>query len=117
MTAPRLYLDEDVDPLLARALADRGYNVLTTHQAGRISAKDSDQLAFAAQEARAILIHNVAHFAGLAVEYARMGWERSGVVLSDQFPLKVLLPRALRLLQRNTAETLRNRVVWLQDYS
>ena len=28
MTAPRLYLDEDVDPLLARILADRAFDVL-----------------------------------------------------------------------------------------
>ena len=61
MTAPRLYLDEDVDPLLARILADRGFDVLTTRDARRIAARDEDQLAFAAREGRAILTHNVAH--------------------------------------------------------
>jgi hypothetical protein len=30
--------------------------------------------------------------------------------------LKALLAPTLRFLQRNTAEILRNRVVWLQDF-
>jgi hypothetical protein len=116
MTAPRLYLDEDVDPLLARILADRGYDVLTTQEARRISATDADQLLFATQDRRAILTHNVAHFAFLAREHARTGLEHHGVVLSDQLPLKELLARTLRLLTRHTAETLHNQLVWLQDF-
>ena len=115
MTAPRLYLDEDVDPLLARVLLERGYDVLTTPQAGLVSASDADQIAFAAQEGRAILTHNVAHFAALAREYARSGWEHPGFVLSEQLPFKELLARTLRLLDRYSAEILRNQIVWLQD--
>lgn len=116
MTSPRLYLDEDVDPLLARVLTDRGYDVLTTQEARRLSSTDVDQLAFAAQAGRAILTHNTAHFAALAREYADTGVEHSGVVVSDQLPFKELLSRILRLLDNHTAENLRNRLVWLQDF-
>ena len=56
MTAPRLYLDEDVDPLLARILTQRGFDVLTTQDAGQRSATDADQLAFAARAGRALML-------------------------------------------------------------
>lgn len=116
MTIPRLYLDEDVDPLLARILTDRNFDVLTTRDAGRLTTTDSEQLAFAAQERRAILTHNIAHFAALAVQYARTERTHSGIALSEQLPLKELLKRMLRLLHQNTAGELHNRLIWLQDF-
>ena len=116
MTVPRLYLDEDVDPMLARVLMDRGYDVLTTIDAGRTSATDADQMAFAVREGRAILTHNVAHFSVLARQYALAGWEHHGVVLSDQLPLKELLARVLRFLDRHSADSVRNQIIWLQDF-
>ncbi|MEI8188916.1 MAG: DUF5615 family PIN-like protein [candidate division NC10 bacterium] len=116
MTAPRLYLDEDVDPLLARVLADRGYDVLTTQDACQVSSSDADQLAFAANAGRAIMTHNAAHFAMLARKYAQSGLEHHGIVLSDQLPFKELLARILRLLDHYTAENLRNQLIWLQAF-
>ena len=116
MTTPRLYLDEDVDPLLARVLTDRGYDVLTTQEARRLSSTDADQLAFAAQQGRAVLTHNAAHFAALARTYAVTGLAHAGVIVSDQLPFRDLLSRTLRLLHHHTAESLRNRLVWLQDF-
>jgi hypothetical protein len=37
-------------------------------------------------------------------------------VVSDQFPLKELLARVLRLLHHHTSESIHNRVIWLQDF-
>jgi len=116
MTTLRLYLDEDVDPLLARILTDRGFDVLTTQEAHRLSSTDADQLAFAVQQGRTILTHNTAHFAALARTYTLDGQEHAGVIVSDQLPLKDLLARTLRLLHNRTAESLQNRLVWLQDF-
>ena len=116
MTTPRLYLDEDVDPLLARVLTDRGYDVLTTQDARRVSSSDADQLAFAAKQGRTIITHNSAHFATLARKYAQSGLEHHGVVLSDQLPFKELLARTLRLLDHHSAEGLHNQLAWLQDF-
>jgi hypothetical protein len=62
------------------------------------------------------LTHNVAHFSRLAREWASAGREHAGIILSEQLPLKELLARILRLLHQATADSLRNRVVWLQDY-
>jgi len=116
MTSPRFYLDEDVDPLLARILIARGYDVLTTQEARRVSSTDANQLLFATQEHRALLTHNIAHFNRLARDWAADGREHSGIVVSDQFPLKELLARILRLLHHHTSESIHNRVIWLQDF-
>jgi hypothetical protein len=59
---PRLYPDEDVDPILARILTARGHDVLTTQKAHRVSSSDANQLEFAAQAHRTLLTHNIAHF-------------------------------------------------------
>jgi uncharacterized protein with PIN domain len=110
MTSPRLYLDEDMDPLLARILTARGYDVLTTQEARRVSSSDANQLVFAAQEHRALLTHNIAR------DWAAEGKEHSGIVVSDQLALKELLARILRLLHHHTPDTLHNRVIRLQDF-
>lgn len=52
--AVKLYLDEDVDPLLARALRDRGFDGISTRDTKNIGAADEAQLAFAARQRRAI---------------------------------------------------------------
>jgi hypothetical protein len=116
MISPRLYLDEDVDPLLARILTARGYDVLTTQEAHRVSSSDTNQLVFATQEQRVLLTHNIAHFNRLARDWAAQGQEHPGIVVSDQLPLKELLARVLRLLHHHTSDSLHNRVIWLQDF-
>ena len=43
----RLYLDEDVSSSLADALRKRGYDAISTIEAGNIGLSDEQQLAFA----------------------------------------------------------------------
>lgn len=42
----KLYLDEDVDLLLAKVIRDRGYDVLSTHEAKMHEADDYKQIEF-----------------------------------------------------------------------
>ena len=51
----RLYLDEDVDLSLAKALRQKGVDVLTTQEAGKRRLSDAEQLEFAVNAGRAIL--------------------------------------------------------------
>ena len=44
----KLYLDEDMDVALATALRQRGFDALTTQEAGNTHRPDEQQLAFAA---------------------------------------------------------------------
>ncbi len=100
MAAPRLYLDEDVDPLVARALRDRGSDVLTTGEAGLLGASDEAQLGFAIGQARTILTHNVRHFVTRARDYASTGQMHYGIIVSDRPPFREVLRRTLRLLDQ-----------------
>ena len=71
--ALKLYLDEDVDPLLSRVLRDRNMDCLATQEANNRGLSDHNQLAFAAAQGRAILTFNVKDFVKLASEYAVSG--------------------------------------------
>lgn len=64
-----LYLDEDVNVVLADLLRARGFRVTTTQAAGQVGKTDENQLAFAARQRKAILTHNRVDFEALAQRY------------------------------------------------
>ena len=57
--AIKLYLDEDVDPLLASVLRERGIDCLSTREASNLGRSNAEQLAFATDHSRTILTLNV----------------------------------------------------------
>ena len=66
MSKLRLYVDEDAgEHAVMEGLRARGTDILTTLEADRLGATDADQLAFAAQQRRAIYTFNVSDFARL----------------------------------------------------
>lgn len=64
-----LYLDEDVDVLVAELLTRRGYSAITARDAGTLGQSDSEQLAYAVGQRRALLTHNRVDFEKLADEF------------------------------------------------
>lgn len=116
MTSVKLYLDEDVDPLLAKVLHNREHDVITTQEANMLSSPDDAQFAFAISQERAFFTHNVKHFVKIAERYAASGESHFGIIVSDQVPFKELLKRTLRLLNRHTAETIQQQLIWLHDF-
>jgi predicted nuclease of predicted toxin-antitoxin system len=78
----KLYLDEDVSVLVGQIIRARGFDVLTTRDAGNLAASDADQLKFAAQNERVFLTHNRLDFERLAVAYHESGERHSGVVIA-----------------------------------
>ncbi|MEW6215150.1 MAG: DUF5615 family PIN-like protein [Nitrospirota bacterium] len=112
----KLYLDADVDPLLAKVIRDRGYDVLSTHEAGMHKSDDYEQIDFAISQGRAVLTHNIRDFHRIAKEYAKINKSHRGIILSSQLPFKELLKRTLRLLNKHNAENVLNHVVWLEDF-
>jgi hypothetical protein len=81
----RLYLDEDVDVLLAELLAARGFDCLTTVSAGHIGWSDEAHLDFALCESRILISHNRQHFEQfeqLAVRWWGQQKEHAGIVLA-----------------------------------
>lgn len=112
----RLYLDEDVDPLLARVLRDRGEDCLSTQEAGNRGLSDAEQLAYAAKQGRAILTFNTRDFVLLAQGYVASGRPHKGIIVSDHLPFRDLLRRVLAMLVDHDPGGLSDRLIWLQDY-
>lgn len=94
--AIKLYLDEDVDPLLAHVLRNRGVDCLSTKEAGNLGLPDGEQLRFAADQGRTILTFNVKDFVALATKAAISGQHHSGIIVSDHVPFRELLRRVMR---------------------
>lgn len=108
-----LLLDEDVRPVLAEILRQRGYSALHVLELERTGKSDEEQLTYAVEHQRAILTHNIRDFILLDRQYKKTGNQHFGIVLSEQVPLRELLRKTLRFLGRHGAEEIRNRVCWL----
>jgi hypothetical protein len=75
-----------------------------------------DELAYAAQEGRAILTHNVRDSVPLAVDCFFRGHFHAGVILSPQIENGELIRRTLNLLRTLSDEEIANTVRYLADY-
>ena len=112
-----VYLDADVHPVVARILGGRGFDALTTDEAGHRQAPDRDQLDFAVAHGRAIMTFNVADFVREARAYAHEGRDHCGIIVSDQIEVGELVRRLTRVLGRYSAAEMINRFVWLQSFA
>ncbi len=112
----RLYLDEDVDVALAATLRQRGVDVLTTQEAGHLGSRDEDQLAFATHVGRVFFTHNRSDFARLHKEVTGTHRSHTGLILSDQLPIGVLLRRLSNLCFNLTQEDMGNRLEFLGQW-
>ncbi len=99
----RLYLDEDVDVLLARLLTARGFDVTTTHEAGLRGASDASQLAHASDVGRVLVTHNRVDFERISTAYAAQGWPHAGMIVLHRRDPYELARRLLLLLDAYTA--------------
>jgi predicted nuclease of predicted toxin-antitoxin system len=115
----RLYLDRHVMTRLATDLRPRGFDVLTTEEAGKDTASDEDQLAFATAEGRAILTFNVRDFAPLHEQWQAAGRPHAGIIVSQQLGRRqygVLLQRLLRLFNHFAREEMVGNFVHLEQF-
>lgn len=111
---PRLYLDEDIPPVLARLLRDAGYDAVSVHDVGAIGLSDDEQLVRASADARVLVSCNYRDFIAIGRDWAREGRRHSGVIVSYRQVEPPLLGDALRaldaLLASLTAEEMRDTV-------
>lgn len=112
----KLYLDEDVDISLAKALKQKGIDVLTTQEAGKKRLNDFEQLEFAVNERRTILTHNKRDFTLLHKSYMLDGKEHYGIILSDQRPISEMLRGLSKLIFSLTAEQMKNQREFLSNW-
>lgn len=112
-----VYLDADVHPILARILRDRGFDVISTHEAGRYQASDRGQLDFAIASGRALITFNVVDFVAEARAYASEGRDHCGIIVSEQLEVGELVRRLTRVLGSYSTSDMVNRFVWLQSFA
>ena len=77
----KVYLDEDLSPVIAARLRERGIDVTTAQEVGNVQLDDRAQLAYATREGRAIVTANVVDFIDLAHEAVATNAEHAGIIL------------------------------------
>lgn len=111
----KLYFDENVPEAIAVAVRLRGYDVTTVRDAERKAASDLDQLRYALLQKRVLFTFNVADFVKLHDEFVATGRHHSGILLSKQLPVGIIVKRLLKLLSRLRVDEIENNILWLND--
>ena len=77
---------------------------------------DEEQLSLAAVEGRALFAFNTPDYLRLCLAWLQCAKEHAGIVVSDQLPIGETVRRLLNLLNRVTADEMRNEIRWLQGF-
>jgi predicted nuclease of predicted toxin-antitoxin system len=109
----KLYLDEDVRPLLARLLRERGYDAVSAIERKHIGITDEEQILHAINEQRVLLTHNIRHFVKLHKMYQD---KHFGILLSGQIPFKLLVRRTLNFMNQQSIEGAKGQIIWLSSF-
>ena len=108
-----LYLDEDVNVLIADLLRGRGFDAVTTRDAGQLQNSDTQQLAYAVSQKRALVTHNRADFEELALQYQKDSLPHYGLILATRHRPYELVRRLIIILNHVTAEEKVNQVRYI----
>jgi predicted nuclease of predicted toxin-antitoxin system len=90
----RLYLDEDLGPLVARLLRGKGIDAVSVHELGLTGYPDAEHLDRAAREGRCVVTANRDDFLRLTAERLARGEPHAGVLVIAH-TLRVRSPAAL----------------------
>ena len=80
----RLFLDEQISPVVSSRLRERGFDVVSPHDLGTCGMADLDQFAWSACDGRAIVTYNVADFRLLADQYMSRGQNHFGLIFVSE---------------------------------
>ncbi len=109
----RLYLDEDVNVLLAELLKVRGFEATTTQEASQLGKTDEEQLAYAVGQGMTLLTHNRVDFEILAQDYFAASLEHYGIMLVIRRPTQEILRRLLTILNQVTDDEMKNQLRYI----
>jgi predicted nuclease of predicted toxin-antitoxin system len=117
MAALKIYLDEDVHPYIAQALRLRGWEALTTVEAGQRTATDEEQLQFATERGYAIVTHNSADFPRLHSEWTASGKAHPGIIVATQDDPRRNIRALLNLVSSISDDAMRGSLVYLNNWA
>ena len=113
MSEIKLYLDEDVNPKLARDLRDRGYDAVSTNEVPNLGRSDREQMEYAQAHGRALVTHNRDDFLVIASEYAIRETSHYGILYIPQVAYGPLLQRTLQFLAKTKESVVRDVFLWI----
>lgn len=114
---PRIYLNEHLSRRLAEQLRAYGFDVISSHEAGMLSASDAEQLEYACREQRALVTFNISDFMKLHEDYLQATRDHFGIILSTEASIATVIHRLLRLLNSLSRDELKNQVIWLNQFA
>ena len=115
----RLYFDRHIMARLADDLRSRGFDVLTTEEAGLDTATDEEQLAFATDGRPGHPDVQHSRLRSSPRQWLAAGRSHAGIIVSRQLGSRqygLLLQRMLRLLNHFTAEEMTGNIVHLEQF-
>jgi predicted nuclease of predicted toxin-antitoxin system len=117
MSAPKIYLNENLSWKIAKALREYGYDAVSSqHEAGMNAEEDDVQFDFAVSEKRAVLTNSFGDFVRLCDEYASSGKEHYGVIFTTKCTTGTIIKRMRGFLKSVTAEQIKNQIRWLNEF-
>lgn len=109
----KLYLDENIDILLAALMAHRGFYATTAHAAELLGADDSTQLFYASTHGYCLVTHNLREFEQLHQSIISAGQTHAGIVIASAHNVYTLATRLVRLLDSLTADEIFNQLLYI----
>ena len=109
----RLFLDEDVDVLLAELLRSRGFYAETTQDAQRKGATDRSQIEYCTRQNLTLFTHNRVDFENLATELFERGIAHPGLIIAHRKPVHAMLPRLLDILNDVSSDEISNQIRYI----
>lgn len=111
-----LFTDENVHARLARTLRERGSDATSCQEAGRSNQRipDDEQLAYAAEQGRAILTFNSVDYVPLDLVWKATGRHHAGIIVAPEITdFGILLRRVERHLIRYQPHEQSDVLLWL----
>lgn len=108
-----LYLDEDVDVLIADLIRAKGFDVVTTPQSGNTGSSDLQQIVFAVTQGRTLLTHNRVDFEKIHSEFMSRNQRHFGIITAVRHKPHKLVQRLLTILNRITSEEMENQLLYI----
>lgn len=109
----RLYLDEDVDTVIADLMRSRNFEVVTTNDAGRKGKSDSEQLEYAVSRKFVIVTHNRVDFEQLAQQYFADNRTHHGIIIAVQRLPADIAKRLAEKLNDFTADEMIDQIIYI----
>jgi predicted nuclease of predicted toxin-antitoxin system len=109
----KVYVDEDVDILVASLLLARGLDVTTAREQGMLGKADPEQLLFAASFERCMLTHNRLDFEQLHTKYLTNNQPHAGILIAKRRNPYQIAERVAILLDTLTADEITNQLLYV----